>query len=261
MPNILNALFALTFIHNTMRGRYKRYWDYWAMCILLLCTASPQITVVQAAPIAVEAEYQVSMNGMTIATLHEHFSVQQNKYQSFSELRPSGLLAIVKPNPIQVTSVGLVLRTGLQPLQFEGGIGEAESKRVSAQFDWKTLTLQITHNGRSEQLVLSAGLQDRLSVMYQFLYLSPAQVANLSFEMTNGRNVETYHYQLGPDQEIDTPLGKLHVLHLVRQRPNNEPVVEVWLAKDQQLMPVKMRIIERNGSRYEQLISRLKLQL
>jgi len=96
--------------------------------------------------------------------------------------------------------------------------------------------------------------------MYQFLFLDPAKLKGLAFAMTNGRKLDQYRYTIGPDTAIDTPLGRLAVIHLVKQHTASETATEIWLAREHRLMPVKMRIVEDDGKRYEQVISRLEIQ-
>jgi hypothetical protein len=50
------------------------------------------------------------------------------------------------------------------------------------------------------------------------------------------------------------------VIHLVKQRAAGETATEIWLAREHRLMPVKMRIVEDDGKRYEQVISRLEIR-
>jgi hypothetical protein len=78
--------------------------------------------------------------------------------------------------------------------------------------------------------------------------------------MTNGRKVDQYRYTPGQDTALDTPLGRLAVLHLVKQHAAGETATEIWLAPDRAMMPVKVRITEDDGSRFEQVIVQLELQ-
>ena len=73
---------------------------------------------------------------------------------------------------------------------------------------------------------LAPGAQDRLSVMYQFLFLTADQVRDLKFAMTNGRKIDQYRYTTGPDTALDTPMGRLAVIHLVKQRAPETTMLE-----------------------------------
>ncbi len=222
----------------------------------LLQPASAAVT----APQAVQAQYDLSMNGTAIAVIQETFETGNGTYQAASETQAIGLFALVQRRPGRVTSSGEVGSDGLRPKTFDGTRGTGDARRVHAGFDWTAGTLTFTHDGRSETATLPPGTQDRLSVMYQFLFLDPAKLKGLAFAMTNGRKLDQYRYAIGPDTTIDTPLGRMAVIHLVKQHAVGETATEIWLAREHRLMPVKMRIVEDDGKRYEQIISRLEIR-
>lgn len=226
---------------------------------LLLAAALPAFATVTP-PQAVQAQYELSMNGAPIAVMQETFEIRDGSYQAASETQAIGLFALVQRRPGRVTSSGEVGSSGLRPKTFDGTRGTGDARRVNAAFDWTAGTLTFTHDGRSETATLPPGTQDRLSVMYQFLFLDQAKLKGLAFAMTNGRKLDQYRYIIGPDTAIDTPLGRLAVIHLVKQHSAGETATEIWLAREHRLMPVKMRIVEDDGKRYEQVISRLEIR-
>ncbi len=211
-------------------------------------------------PQAVQAQYDLSMNGTAIAVMQETFEIRNGAYQAVSETQAIGLFALIQRRPGRVTSNGEVGSGGLRPKLFDGTRGTGDARRVHAEFDWTAGTLTMAHDGRSETATLSPGAQDRLSVMYQFLFLPPEKLKDLAFAMTNGRKLDQYRYAIGPDTTIDTPLGRLAVIHLVKQHSASETATEIWLAREHRMMPVKMRIVEDDGKRYEQVISRLEIR-
>lgn len=228
---------------------------------LLLAGALLQSALAAVTPLqAVQAQYELSMNGTAIAVMQETFEIRNGAYQAVSETQAIGLFALVQRRPGRVTSNGEVGRDGLRPKLFDGTRGAGDARRVHAQFDWTAGMLTMSHDGRTETAPLSPGAQDRLSVMYQFLFLDQAKLRGLAFAMTNGRKLDQYRYTIGPDTAIDTPLGRLAVIHLVKQHSASETATEIWLAREHRLMPVKMRIVEDDGKRYEQVISRLEIR-
>ena len=56
---------------------------------------------------------------------------------------------------------------------------------------------------------------------------------------------------------LDTALGRIRTLHLVKQHAPGDPQNEIWLSPEHGYLPVRMAIVERNGTRYEQLVSQL----
>ena len=212
-----------------------------------------------APPSSVKAVYDVFKDGLHVATASETFERSDGKYQVVSEQTPAGLLAIFVRTRARVTSTGTVAAAGLRPEQFDYGRLDDASKNVSARFDWDAGLLRMTFDGRTETAPLAAGAQDRLSVMYQFMFLPVERLRDLAFQMTsNGKKIENYRYQLAGQEPLDTPLGKLKTLHLVKHREGNDNGVEIWLSADHNLFPVKLLIIENDGSKFEQLITRLE---
>lgn len=228
--------------------------------MLTLLLAGAPLQAAPALPQAVSADYNVTLNGLPVAVMHETFEARDGRYQIASETRAKGVLALAQRRPGRVTSTGEVAGRGLRPKTFDGTRGNSDARRVHAEFDWQARTLTLAHDGNTETIGLPDGTQDRLSVMYQFLFLDPAKLNGLAFAMTNGRKLDHYIYGIGPDTAIDTPLGRLQVVHLVKRHAADETATEIWLAREHRMMPVKMRIVEDDGTRYEQIIARLELQ-
>lgn len=207
-------------------------------------------------PQTVQAQYEVTLNGTPVGVMNDHYEARDGRYRIVSETHAVGVLALVQRRPARVISSGEVQAAGLRPLSFEATRGN-DSRRIGAEFDWNTRVLTLNHDGRSETLPLPAGAQDRLSALYQFMFIGADRLRDISFAMTNGRKLDQYRYTLGSDSALDTPLGRMAVIHLVKRHAPGETATEIWLARDRSLLPVKMRIIEDDGSRYEQSLLKL----
>jgi hypothetical protein len=212
-----------------------------------------------AAPRAIAAHYDVFMNGMRIAEMIETFESTDGEYRLVSESHAVGLLGLLHRRPARFASSGRVIGSGLQPRRFEGQRGDNETRRVRGEFDWTAGRLTLEHDGRTQQLPLPPGTQDRLSVMYQFMFLAPSAASELHISMTTGRKLDGYRYAVTTGAEIDTPLGRLAAVHLVRQRRPDENATEVWLSPEYRHLPVRMIIVEEDGSRYEQIATRIEI--
>jgi hypothetical protein len=92
------------------------------------------------------------------------------------------------------------------------------------------------------------------------MFLAPDRRQRLEFDMTNGRKLDRYRYTVTPNVEIDTPLGRISTLHLVKQHRPDESATEVWLSPRHRFLPVKVMVQEEDGARYEQFVTRLEIQ-
>jgi len=213
-----------------------------------------------APPDSVKANYDVYKDGLHVAVMQESYERNGAKYHIVSESNPAGLLALFIRTKINAESSGSIMPAGLQPDHLAYGRLDDPSKNVGAAFDWNAQLLHMTFDGRNETVPLVPGTQDRVSVMYQFMFLDPDQLKLLAFPMTNGKKIEHYRYELVGQEQLDTPLGKLTTLHLAKQRERDENGIEVWLAADRHLFPVKVLFLEKDGSKIEQVITQLEFK-
>lgn len=211
------------------------------------------------APASVNATYEVKVNGGPVGTLSEHYAARDGAYRITSTSQPTGVFALVPRLAFRLVSEGAVSREGLRPRRFEGRRARGDAVEAGAEFDWEARELTVRHDGRVETLALPRGAQDRLSVMYEFMHRLPrlAAASELEVHVTNGRRLDHYRYSVRRDVELDTPLGRLKTVHLVRLREADDNGHEVWLASEQDYVPVRMLIVERDGPRFEQIITQL----
>ena len=211
-----------------------------------------------AVPGGVQASYEVFSSGMKIGQIDETYTRNNDHYTLTSTTTPLGLLAVFKPEKVFLSSSGLITKQGLRPQHFNHKRGVDASKEISAEFDWATQQLTLIHQAQRAQLALPEGTQDRLSAMYQFMFLRLENVATLDFPMTNGNKLDSYHYAIGARQKIDTPAGKFDSRYLDSQGKPGESRTEIWL-ETQHNLPCKMIITDASGDQFMQILSGLKI--
>ncbi|HKA43338.1 MAG TPA: DUF3108 domain-containing protein [Burkholderiales bacterium] len=206
-------------------------------------------------PQAISASYNVYMNGTHVAVMNEAFEARDRTYRIVSESIPIGVLALFQ-KAATVESNGQLTADGLRPELFEGR--RVGSGQIKAEFDWMSERLSLSHDGKTDTVALPSGTQDRLSIMYQFMFYTYDRREHLDLAMTDGRRYLQHRYLVTPDVEIDTPLGRVPTLHLVKQTEPDGSGTEIWLARQYHFLPVKMVIRESNGTRYEQVATRIE---
>ena len=63
------------------------------------------------------------------------------------------------------------------------------------------------------------------------------------------------NYTLGGTERVKTPLGELEALRFMRG--SSEERTEVWLASKLDFLPVRILVLEKDGTRYEQLATKI----
>jgi hypothetical protein len=157
----------------------------------------------------------------------------------------TGIASVFKKFDLTQTSTGTTTAQGLRPSKF------SESKQTSsgtearvAEFNWTEKTLSFS-TGNS--VVLSESSQDIVSFMYQ---LSQLQWGNnpLALNISNGKKLEHYEISVGEEEIIATPMGKLRTIPFRKIHGPNEEGLDIWLAVEYRLLPVKISQTNRDGS-------------
>jgi hypothetical protein len=224
-----------------------------ALALTIIATGA-----IAAMPAATSISYNLFRNGTHIGVINEHFEIRNGAYQATSEATAVGLFALAQRRPITYTSAGEITGDGLRPMRFEGRRGNAVA---TAEFDWKSDKLTMTHDGLVQAVALPPAAQDRLSAMYQLMHLVQNKPRTVEFSMTTGRKLDHYRYDVNADVVIDTPLKSFNTLHLAKQRDQGDSHTEIWLAPEYHYLPVKVVIVESDGVRYEQVVTRLDIKL
>jgi hypothetical protein len=224
-------------------------WLFW----LLFCV--PAFAQV---PDHVQVSYEIFSRGMKIGKMNETYTRLKDQYTLSSTTTPLGLLAAFKPEKLFFTSSGLVDKLGLHPQRFESKREGRPDKDLKAEFDWNMAQLTLTRQDQPTKLALPDGTQDRLSAMYQFMFVPLEGLNTLDFPMTNGNKLDNYRYTIGAHEKLDTPAGQFDSIHLDSQEKQGESHTEIWLCAEHQLL-CKMIITESNGDQYTQILSELKI--
>jgi len=224
-------------------------------CLLLYSVGS----AIAAPPNRISASYDIYKGSMKVGRIEENFVRDNNRYTLTSNTKAVGWLAIFAPGEIAISSSGLVNEHGLKPLRYSDLREHSDSKNRHAKLDWNIKQIDLIHSGQRTTVALPEGTQDRLSAMYQFMFLSLKSGTTLRFPMTNGHKLDNYHYTISPGEKLSTPAGQFDTLYLDSKAKNGENRTEIWLATQQYNLPCKMTITESNGDQLTQILSTLSV--
>lgn len=169
--------------------------------------------------------------------------IKAGRYVLKSTTTTVGLARLFKSYELDQYSNGSYDKDGLHPELFtEERIEKVATQRSAVELD---RAAQQARFSSGLEMALPPDTQDILSVLYQFPPLAHAETTTVS--VCNGKKIEQYQFAVFANEMIDTPLGKLLTVRLSKIRGPNEEGLEIWLAREYRLFPVKMRFVERNG--------------
>ena len=234
------------------------------MKLILACIAC--LTLGFAAPVLagdpteIQATYEVYRGSLKVGWLEERYARQGDHYTLSSATRAVGWLALLAPGRIVLSSSGLVGSSGLEPSHFSDHREKNEHKDRAAEFDWKSKKLSLIQKEGRTEVPLPAGTQDRLSAMYQFMFLTLKAGDTLAFPMTNGGKLDDYRYVVTNGGKLKTPAGDFDSLYLDSQAKKGETRSEIWLAVSKHNLPCKMIITDADGDQLMQVLSKLEVR-
>lgn len=169
--------------------------------------------------------------------------INDGHYELQSVTETVGLAKLVKAYKLTQYSSGSYSKQGLQPEYFfEERAERLGTQRNTLELDHTAQQARFSHGGVA---VLPPDTQDILSILYQFPPLAHAKTVPII--VGNSKKIEHYEFEIADNEDIRTAMGKLHTVHLRKLHQPNEDGLEIWLALEYRLFPVKMRIIERTG--------------
>jgi hypothetical protein len=93
-------------------------------------------------------------------------------------------------------------------------------------------------------------MQDVLSLFFQLALTAPPPDGELRFAVFNGKKLREYAFTTQGEARLETALGTLRTLHLVRSAGDGERF-EAWLAIDHHYLPVKVVRSDDQGRQME----------
>ncbi len=177
--------------------------------------------------------------GETIHTLE----VNDGRYVLRATTTTVGLAKLFKSYKLNQYSNGSYGKDGLRPELFtEERIDRLGTQRDAVELDHDA---NLARYSSEKEMALPPETQDILSVLYQFPPLAHTEVASVS--VCNARKIERYDFEITANEEIETPLGRLLTVRLHKMHAPGEEGLDIWLAREYRLFPVKIRYFERNG--------------
>lgn len=182
-------------------------------------------------------------SGFIVGRAEHVWTIAGERYELTSMIETAGIVALFADVRLGQTSTGRIDAEGLHPDAFQDNRKDGSYR---SEFDRARGTLTLS-NGTVVPLV--AGAQDILSMFYQFA-LYPLDTPELSLMVTTGRKFERYVFRIEPDVELwlnratdDAPIWTYHLSYRGREAEG----VDVWLARDMDRLPVKIRYTDRKG--------------
>jgi hypothetical protein len=205
-----------------------------------------------APPPRIELHSDILRNGTAVAEMVDRFEHADGKYSLTQVWRGKGIFAL--RGSVKRRSQGLATPAGLRPLEFSDERTGRPTAR--ATFDWQGNILTQQYRGGPRVEPMPEHAHDRLAFLYDFVFGAPPE-KQVSFHLADGRGMSHQVYQVNGRERLKTPAGEFEAVKMVREKDGDR--TEVWLAADLSYLPVRVLIVDADGTRVEQVVTRISM--
>lgn len=180
------------------------------------------------------------------------------RYTMSSLTEATGIVSLFVSGELRLESQGDLTRDGLRPRLFWVQRGDAQKTEI-VHFNWDEGAAWITSHQGTRMEKVEPGSQDQLSFIFQFPFVRRSE-DGFEFNVVTGRKIDRYRYRIVGEEELKTESGVYRTLRVRRQEGEDKRGAEAWLALDHFYLPVKIRLIEKDGGVLEQVITGMSVE-
>lgn len=203
-------------------------------------------------PARVEIHYELTHNGSVMAEVVDRLEHGNGAYELTETWKGRGIYRLL--GRATRVSKGELASAGPRPREFVDERSGRDTQRV--WFDWSANTITRRYKGETRTEPLAAGTQDRLSFLLALSYFSQ-KGEPVSLYIADGRGMSQHTYKPSGRERLATPAGEFDAVKLIRRKDESGDMSEIWLAADLGYLPVRIVILEHDGTRFEHMATRI----
>lgn len=173
---------------------------------------------------------------------HYSWKREGTKYSFESTIQATGFFVEMFLGTITQQSTGEVTALGIEPSLFTIRRGDREPE--TAEFQRATNEVKLSRGSESRQIPMPANLQDTQSFLFQLAVEAPKLKTaedRLTISVTNARGINRYTFKKVGEARLETRLGAVETVHLVRETSEPRDGYEAWLSPKHHYLPVKLK--------------------
>jgi len=219
----------------------------WASSLALLVFA--QLACAEL-PERLEIRYDIVRADARIAEITALLERSGDGYRITESWHGKGIFALL--GKAKRISEGNLTPNGPRPKEFTDERSGRDTAR--AWFDWAANTLTLRYKGKTRTEPMPPNAQDRLSFILAFS-AAPPGTKTMSLALVDGKGVSYHVYQLGGRERVQTGAGEFDALKISRDKDGEH--TDIWLAESLGGLPVRMLVVEKGGTRWEQVATQI----
>ena len=173
---------------------------------------------------------------------HYKWKREGANYTFESTIQASGFFVNMFAGTITQESTGALTTGGIAPRRFS--IRRGDKPPETAEFDSPKGKVRLSRESETRELDMPPKLQDTQSFLFQLAVEAP-KLRNLDDRIeiwvTNARGLNRYIFKKVGESTIETRLGNVETIHLIRETAEVRDTYEAWLSPSHHYLPVKLK--------------------
>jgi hypothetical protein len=204
-----------------------------------------------AEPAPFRAVYKADYKGLPVSAVGiRELKVAPNGEYILSSSAKSFLATVTEQSRFRIEEQKLI------PLEYQykrSGVGR--NKKIDLKFDWSEG--KASDEAEGWEIDITPGILDKL--LYQFSMredLERAALKNepwpsMTYQIADDGRLKTYDFKVTGEEELETPVGKINTVKVIRVRKSEDRSTTFWLAPDYEFMLIRLQQIEKKNRGFE----------
>lgn len=195
--------------------------------------------------------------GLQVGEARHDWSHDDTRYSMQVTLETTGLAALLHGFHYVQKSEGELGPEGLRPQTFT--VAQKGKSLETARFDWDNAQVSIRRGERERRkAALQTGDQDVLSLWHQIGIVGTSGLPRAITVVSNKEATPALLEQVG-EEGLRLPIGNLRTLRVRAQAENGKLTIDIWLALNYGMLPVRIRMVDDKGEVLDQQAIQLRL--
>lgn len=208
------------------------------LALLCLLLAASQAS---ALPQTFSAQYEVTHSGLTLGEAQvDYRQIGADRYRYTSFIRPLGIAAMIMRSDIKETSEGLIIKEGFRPTDYEYVRTGRKGRKDKIVFDWERMRIIDPASGKPWEITMPEDIQDRMGSQLQLMFDLAHHEQDLSYPIADDGRIKNYTLRILGRETIQTPIGRLEALKIIRQSANSRRATTFWCAPALDYLPIRI---------------------
>ncbi len=195
-----------------------------------------------------EAQFALEVRGFTVGETIWRLQWVSDGLIYEARTEAIGIAAMLGSRRVVERSEWKRIGDDLRPARYRYERSDRSDKNTAVVFDWDNGVVQNTRRGQTSRMSVPNDTLDKLGYILMLREDLRAGMRSFRYHIADGKNrMKVYDFKVVGEERMDTALGQVEVLKLVRDRDDDDRETTIWVAPSLEFMPVRLQHREPDG--------------